>query len=68
MPNYPPPPCMARELGVKGNPQCHCPHPMAAMFCMEGHMLECHAGMSCVEAQCSHYKRACDDEPPEEGP
>lgn len=31
--------------------------PMACMFCMEGHMLECHYGMTCDEAECSHYQR-----------
>jgi hypothetical protein len=68
MPSYPPPPCTAREMGVTGNPQCHCPNPMAPMFCLEGHLTECHAGMSCAEAHCSHYERACDEEPQEEGP
>lgn len=29
--------------------------PAACMFCMEGHTLECHAGMTCSEAECSHY-------------
>jgi hypothetical protein len=38
------------------NPDCHCHHPMQAHFCMEGHMTECHAGMSCEEARCSHYE------------
>jgi len=38
------------------NPACHCiSSPMQAHFCMEGHMTECHAGMSCEQAQCSHY-------------
>ena len=40
------------------NQSCHCTsNPMQAIFCMEGHMTECHAGMSCEEAQCSHYLR-----------
>ncbi len=49
------------------NPKCHCLHPMAAHFCMEGHMTECHAGMTCEEAECSHYSREefySDDEVP----
>ena len=54
---YPPPPCMAAQMQVPGNPACHCPTPMAAMFCMEGHMLECHAGMDCATARCSHLAR-----------
>lgn len=61
MPTYPPPPCMAAQLGIPGNPDCHCPNPMAAMFCMEGHMLECHAGMSCVEAACGHLSKYDDE-------
>jgi len=39
------------------NPKCHCHSEMAAFFCMEGHMLECHAGKTCEEAECSHYER-----------
>jgi hypothetical protein len=62
MPTYPPPPCMAGQLGVEGHPACHCPTPMAAMVCLEGHMLECHAGQTCEEAQCSHYARDMEDE------
>lgn len=64
MPDYPPPPCTAAQMGVAGNPKCHCPHPMAAMFCMEGHMTECHSGMSCEEARCSHYEREMSYEEP----
>ena len=29
---------------------------MACMFCTEGHVLECHAGMTCEEAECDHYQ------------
>jgi len=43
------------------NPGCHCLHPMQAHFCMEGHMTECHAGMNCEEAECSHYLRDAED-------
>lgn len=28
--------------------------PMACTLCPVGHMLECHAPMTCIEAQCSH--------------
>ena len=38
------------------NPNCHCVNPMQAFFCMEGHMTECHAGMRCSTAECSHYE------------
>jgi len=38
------------------NPDCHCPDPFAAHLCMEGHMLECHAGMTCEDAKCSHSR------------
>ena len=38
------------------NPKCHCYHALQAHFCMEGHMTECHAGMTCSEAECSHYE------------
>lgn len=39
------------------NPNCHCKTPVEAMFCMEGHMTECHAGMTCDQAECSHLER-----------
>lgn len=39
------------------NPACLCFNPMAAMFCMTGHVLECHYPLGCEEAQCSHYAR-----------
>jgi len=41
---------------LRSNPQCVCSE-MQAMFCTMGHMLECHYGMSCSEADCSHYQR-----------
>ncbi len=28
---------------------------LSCMFCNEGHMLECHAGLTYEQAQCSHY-------------
>lgn len=37
------------------NPDCHCPTIQQALFCMEGHITECHAGMACSEAKCNHY-------------
>jgi hypothetical protein len=46
---YPPP---------EANPHCKCyPNMLAAHLCMEGHMTECHAGMSCSQARCSHLER-----------
>jgi hypothetical protein len=54
---YPPSLAIAESLGQPANPACHCANPMAAMLCMEGHLLECHVGMSCMEAQCSHLAR-----------
>lgn len=47
--DYPPP---------ERNPKCQCKgNPMAQMFCMYGHMTECHYPMACDEAKCSHYQR-----------
>ncbi len=47
MPSYPPP---------SENPRCTCwPNMLAAMFCPNGHMTECHAPMDCEEAECGHY-------------
>jgi hypothetical protein len=40
------------------NLACQCTNPMQAFFCMEGHMTECHVGMTCEEAECSHYEAA----------
>lgn len=54
--HYGPPLCMAEEMKEEGNPDCHCLTPLAAMFCMTGHMTECHYPMSCEEAQCGHLK------------
>lgn len=39
------------------NLKCHCEHELQAFFCGEGHMLECHVGMTCEEAECSHLER-----------
>ena len=40
------PGCICRERG-----------PMASMFCMTGHMLECHHPLDCREAACGHLQR-----------
>lgn len=79
MANYKLPKCMLgqKRTGIGGdgmiheeviteadvNLKCRCENPMQAFFCMEGHMTECHVGMSCEEAECSHYES---DEPFEE--
>ena len=44
------------------NPECRCPHGMAAMVCPYGHMLECHFPLTCAEAECEHYRRAEEEE------
>jgi hypothetical protein len=36
--------------------------PMACMFCPYGHMTECHFPYYCEDANCSHYRQACEDE------
>jgi len=41
----------------RANPDCICPTAMAAMFCMTGHMLECHYPLHCEDARCDHYRR-----------
>ncbi len=40
------------------NPECQCVNPLQAHLCMAGHMLECHAGMTCEQAQCGHWQLA----------
>jgi hypothetical protein len=39
------------------NPHCVCPNMMVAFFCQTGHSTECHYGMSCDKASCSHLPR-----------
>lgn len=39
------------------NMQCTCTTPLQALICGEGHVDECHKGMSCEIAQCHHYTR-----------
>lgn len=57
MPTYPPHPHIAAQMGEKGNPECRCPNAMAAVFCMTGHMMECHYPLTCEQARCSHWER-----------
>ena len=42
------------DLINRGLQPCNATSPMACMFCNEGHMLECHYGADCYEAQCDH--------------
>ena len=44
------------------NMTCQCPNEMFAFWCREGHLTECHVGMSCGEAECSHYESAIESE------
>lgn len=44
------------------NMKCRCRNALQAHFCMEGHMTECHIGMSCDEAECSHWLSEEDQE------
>ena len=41
------------------SPQCRCRDrgPMASMFCMTGHMTECHHPLDCRQAGCNHLQR-----------
>lgn len=48
------------ELNTEKNPNCLCPNPMAAFFCQTGHMTECHSGLTCDKARCSHLPRYSD--------
>jgi len=36
--------------------------PMACMFCLYGHLTECHYPLLCAEACCSHYQREVEQE------
>lgn len=56
----------SRDLGGRdglpaANPKCVC-SPMQAMFCVYGHMLECHFPLTCDQAHCSHLARYRDGE------
>jgi hypothetical protein len=57
MPTYPPPPFTAALTGDVSNPDCRCTHSGAALFCMTGHITECHYPLSCDDAQCNHWER-----------
>ena len=47
---------MADYKPPQETPNCTCMESgLNPMFCMEGHLLECHVGLDCEEAQCSHY-------------
>lgn len=55
--SYPPPPYIARQLGIPGNSKCVCTNGMYSMFCPFGHMTECHYPMTCSDAECQHFQR-----------
>lgn len=38
-------------------PGCKCADPRQAFMCPEGHLMECHVGQTCLQAQCSHLSR-----------
>ncbi len=40
------------------NIDCQCVNPLQPYLCMAGHMTECHAGMTCEEAECGHWQIA----------
>ena len=46
------------------NLECRCTHEMQAFFCDEGHLTECHVGMSYKEAECSHLAQYDANEDP----
>lgn len=48
------------------DPACTCVNPLQAFWCMEGHLSECHKGMNCAEADCSHMEQYSDNENLEE--
>ena len=50
MTRYPP----GYRVIANGNCPFHATQTMACMFCNQGHLLECHQGMDCHEAQCDH--------------
>lgn len=37
-------------------------NPMACMFCIFGHMTECHYPHTCEDAECSHYRQEIEAE------
>lgn len=49
------------------NPDCRCLAPMQRMFCMTGHILDCHYPLTCSEAECSHWRVVMEYDDPEEG-
>lgn len=38
------------------NPDCECPRIIQAMYCLTGHILECHFPIPCSEADCDYYR------------
>ena len=52
----------ARSNFMKQFEKCQCTDGMQAMFCMYGHLTECHYPQTCDEAECSHYKAEMESE------
>ncbi len=50
------------ELIERGECPRHGPTPMSCMFCVYGHMLECHYPYTCDEVECSHHLAALEAE------
>jgi len=46
----------------KDNPNCVCVNGAESFFCAAGHLVECHSGMRCDLARCSHLPRYSDGE------
>ena len=48
------------SMGIYKIATGNCPRgavsPMECQFCTVGHMTECHHPLTCIEAECSHYK------------
>ena len=45
------------------NPNCQCRKDQKnPMYCMTGHLTECHYPLECEEANCSHYKSEVDED------
>lgn len=46
------------EKIIEGKCERGMSRPIDCIFCMQGHMMECHYPKTCQEAQCSHLKLA----------
>jgi len=48
---------MGMDLISSGKCPLNAQNAMACMFCLYGHMTDCHYPMTCEEAHCSHLER-----------